>query len=1127
MFGQAVSQIAGTVKDPSGAVVPGAQITVIQTDTGFQRTTIADNAGDYVLPDLPLGPYRLTASKAGFRGYSRIGIELQVGTSPEIPIVMTVGEVNESVQVEASAALVDTRSLGVGDVMETQRIQDLPLNGRQATDLITLGGASVATSAAAAGVAMRTGPQITVAGGEAYSVQYNLDGASHLETYSGAGMPLPFPEALQEFKLATSTQDVSNSGRAGAAVNAVTKSGTNTFHGDLFWFLRNAALNGRDFFASTGDALKRNQFGGVIGGPIKRDKLFFFAGYEGTTIRQTPTATPEYVPTAQMLQGDFSAYVANNCLGGPFNPGSLTPDDRLVHPLSPAALKIASFLPQTNNPCGLVYTSTPLSENDGQIPVRLDYQASTKQSVFARYLLTRNEAKVPHSINPGNELNTGGVGADDTAQDLALGDTYVLTSSLVNSFRVFGNREGSYHPYAKTFDASTVGINDYTYLPGLLPLLIVGGGGGFMNGFPANFVSTKTGYTNFGLNDDISWLRGSHQFSFGVNTLRAILVGNNYAWSEGLFTFVGIPGVPSFVSTGDGLADFLTGNVINLHQANPNPNWTRQNFVGLYAGDVWKVTSKLTVNYGLRWNPFLPITFTQCDTENFSLANFYAGVRSKVVPNAPPGFSFPGDTGFNGCSGMDRGLNHFEPRLGFAWDPFGDGKTVIRAGAGIAYDFVNQGIHMNTSSVNPYRETVILNGVSLDNPFASVPGGDPFPYSYNPKNLVFQNQPDYQSFYLIPPNLKTTEQYSWNIGIQRQFTPSLFASATYLGNHTIHLWTAIDLNPGQYIPGNCSAGQYGLFAPGPCSQSGNVDQRRLLELTNPAGAGTVLGDMMQMDDGGTQGYNALLLSVKWRKQNVNLSGNYTWSHCIGLPFDNVDNIGASYTHQPYQNNGPINRNLDVGDCTVGVLDVRQSANVTSVINLPRVAGNSWASHLLSGWSLSTIYSVRTGFPVTLTLPNDQALSGLYASSGGYQIPQRPNQVLSNTAAATPACSPAPCVQWFNPGAFSLPAPGTYGNMGVGDMRGPMFWEWDQALIRDFRVTERQHLQFRAEAFNVTNSVRLYMTPDSGAYLNTSDTSTTFGSPRFGQIYQSTSTTGSLNTTGSGGRIMQFALKYVF
>jgi Carboxypeptidase regulatory-like domain len=1102
-WGQATAQIHGVVQDMSGAAIGGATVKATQTETGINRTVTTEAGGEYLLSNLPLGPYQIEVSKDGFSTTIQTGVVLQVGSDPTIPIALKVGAVSERVSVEANASQVETSSVGVGTVIETQRILDLPLNGRQPTDLITLSGLAVQTGTSAT-YNMSTGVNISVAGGTSYSIQYNLDGASHLDTYDGTNMPLPFPDALQEFKLITSTQDASGGGHSGASVNGVTKSGTNTIHGDAFEFFRNSSLNGRDSFSAKSDQLKRNQFGGVIGGPIKKDTLFFFTGYQGTVTRQTPSGTVAFVPTAAELTGDFSAYAANKC--GPIT----VPLDATGHLLSisPAALKIASYLPQGTGPCGQTLFGLAFSENRYQVPVRLDYQLSAKQSLFARYLLTKIDQKVPYSITP-NVLASTGTGADDMGQSLALGDTYVISPTTVNSFRVFGNRVGSYKPAPQYFSPADVGINAYSYIPKFTSLLVVSG---FSLGVGANFATSTTGYTNFGFNDDVNIVHGAHQISVGGSAMRAILVGNSYAWASPFMVMVGMPAffAGSFGASGAGA----------VHEANPNPNYTTQNFMGLYAGDTWKVTPKLTVNYGIRWNPFFPMQFIQSDVTDFSLSAFYAGKKSTVIPTAPPGFTYPGDPGFNGRSGLNHNFGHPEPRIGFAWDPGGDGKMAIRGGVGIAYDFIRQDLHQNSSSQAPFRITVLPGPTgTLDNPFGGI-GGNPFPYQFNPKNPVFPSNIAYQGFYPIPPDLRTTEQYSWNLGIQRQITANFFASATYVGTHLIHTWGAVDLNPAQYIPGNCIAGQYGLTAAGPCTQASNVNNRRLLELTNPS-AGNILGSVTQTDDGGTQRYNGLLLNANWRKGSVNLGGNYTWSHCTGLPIATLSNLSSTDPHQAYQNTGPVGRNLDMGDCYSGSLDVRHIANITLVASTPKYSG-TWARRLGTGWTLSTIYTVRSGSPVTLWMGTDVAMNGLYQGAGAYPVPQRPNQVLADTAAPNQgqSCSPAPCVSYFNPAAFASPTPGTYGNMGVASLRAPGFWEWDQTISRQFRITETQRVEFRAEAFNLTNSVRLYLPTNGGNNLQ-------LGNNQFGQITTDASTTGSTSATGSGGRIVQLALKYVF
>src|SRR2546426_1376151 len=379
-WGQATAQISGTVRDSSGAVLPGVEITATQTDTGIARTTITNETGFYVLASLPLGPYRLEAALAGFRTFAQTGIVLQVNSNPVIDVALQVGQVSETVEVQANAAQVETRTSGVGQVIETQRILDLPLNGRNVTDLVTLSGLAVQT-AASRGFGMRTGVLISVAGGNSDGVQYALDGSPHINPFDGSGMPLPFPDALQEFRLSTSSQDASNGMRSGAAVNAVTKSGTNEFHGDAFEFVRNYALNGRDPFAVRNDGLKRNQFGGVIGGPVKKDKIFFFTGYQGTLIRQTPIQNTVFVPTPQMFNGDFSTFASPACqnsrvitLRPPFNNNRVDPSL-----FSPAALKIAARIAQALDACGKYLAGNVLHENDHQMPARIDYQLSNKQ----------------------------------------------------------------------------------------------------------------------------------------------------------------------------------------------------------------------------------------------------------------------------------------------------------------------------------------------------------------------------------------------------------------------------------------------------------------------------------------------------------------------------------------------------------------------------------------------------------------------------------------------------------------------------------------------------------------------------------------------------------------------------
>ena len=321
-WAQATAQMSGRVSDESGAVLPGVTVTATQTDTGFARTVVTDESGGYVMPNLPTGPYRLEASLQGFRTYVQTGIVLQVAAAPSINAVLAVGNLEENVSVEAAAPLVDVQSAGIGEVVENERILELPLQGRQVTDLIVLAGGAVQTQTAS-NRAMQGGVGVSVAGGQSFGVAYLLDGAMHNNPQDNLNLPLPFPDALQEFSVATGGLSAQNGMHSGASVSAVTKSGTNVLHGNVFEFLRDKRFNATDPFAQLGpdgkrrdDGLQRNQFGGTLGGPIARDRLFFFGGYQGTVVRQTPSANIVRVPTAAMMAGDFTTFASPACNAG-------------------------------------------------------------------------------------------------------------------------------------------------------------------------------------------------------------------------------------------------------------------------------------------------------------------------------------------------------------------------------------------------------------------------------------------------------------------------------------------------------------------------------------------------------------------------------------------------------------------------------------------------------------------------------------------------------------------------------------------------------------------------------------------------------------------------------------------
>jgi len=1064
---QATAQINGSVKDQSGAVLPGVEITTTQTDTGVVRNTVSDETGAFVLPNLPIGPYKLEASLPGFRTYVQTGIVLQVNDKPAVNISLQVGQVSEQVEVQANAALVETRNVGVGQVVENQRILELPLNGRQATDLIVLAGAAVQTGSSTTR-SWQGVPTISVAGGVDINTAYVLDGALHNNSYDNLAMPLPFPDALQEFKVETSALSAQYGMYSGGTVSAVTKSGANDFHGDLFEFVRNDLFNARNYFATQHGSLKRNQFGGTLGGRIIKNKVFFFGGYQGTTLRQDPANVIGFVPTPAMMAGDFTAIASPTCnrgrqinLTAPFVNNQLDPTL-----FSKAALAITGKLPATADPCGRIVFGQRTLTNQGQYVGRVDYQLTDKHSLFGRYLATTffqpdgyaSDHLLLDTLNPR---------FDNLAQSYALGDTRLISPNTVNAFRLAVNRVSITRSSPVYFEAKDFGIDFYSYNPKMTVFNITGG---FTIGASTGGPGTNR-TTSYSASDDFSFIRGKHQTSVGANLAQWRIVFNSAAFGQGIFTFDGSV-------TGLGLADFLTGKLSQVMEAAPNTNLMQQWYEALYVTDVWQVTPRLTVTSGLRWEPFLPQVVTNNVLASFNEDRYKAGIHSTVFKNAPNGFYYPGDPGFNGRSGMARKLLLFAPRLGLAWDPEGNGRTSIRASYALAYD-MPKGELYTTFIGPPWSNSLIVPRPpgGLDNLWQGYPGGNPFPLKPIDANATF---PSFGNYFSILDNNKKPTRNMWSLSVQKQVATDWLVSATYIGSEQYKLWSDKEINPAVYIPGGpCRLADGNTY--NPCSTAGNINLRRRLAMTYPNVGGTPMSFLSQFEvGGGTRSYHGLLLSAQRRAgRGVTVGTNYTWSHCIS---------DANGTATPGNTDflDDNNRRFDRGRCNS---DLRHILNVTSVAETPQFS-NLMVRRVATGWRLSGLFRVTSGSPMTVITGVDRQLSGKGS--------QRPVQVLGNPYGN------GSLTNFLNPAAFVQPATGSLGNMGPLNISGPKFWQLDMALSRVFQLREAGRLEARFEAFNVTNSLRA-MNP-----------TLTLSSATFGQIL-----------AAQDPRILQFALKYVF
>ena len=443
-----MAEVHGQVLDTSNSAIPGAQVKMTQTATQYVRSATSGADGTYSLPNLPVGPYTLEVTAAGFKTYVQSGIILQVGSSIQVNATLQVGVVTENIQVTAGASMVETRSNSVAQVIDERRIMELPLNGRQATDLIVLSGGATPTPAAnmTSSKNYPSSTTMSVAGGQGNGTNYLLDGGDNVSNFTNVNMPFPFPDALQEFSVETSSLPARNGLHPGGVVNVVTKSGTNQLHGDWFEFLRNGNVNARNYFGTTHDSLKRNQFGGTLGSRIIQDKLFFFGGFQLTRNRQNPPQTIAYVPTAAALAGDFRDLESAACQSNRTVRVINDPTTRLPFPNSqvpvsrfnPASVKMNAYLPVSNDPCGKVTYGIPTTGDEDQVIGRIDWTQSARHSVFGRYFLT--QYRNPANWNPKNALVTTQAGNLMRSQSLTLSDTFSLSPTTLNAFHATVHR---------------------------------------------------------------------------------------------------------------------------------------------------------------------------------------------------------------------------------------------------------------------------------------------------------------------------------------------------------------------------------------------------------------------------------------------------------------------------------------------------------------------------------------------------------------------------------------------------------------------------------------------------------------------------------------------------------------
>jgi hypothetical protein len=1137
----AVAQLSGTVVDPSGGALPGADVTVTQTDTGLTRFVVTNERGEYVFTNLPVGPYKLSAMLSGFSVFEQTGIVLVVGDARSVNITLRIGALTETVTVQSDATLVQTRDVGVGRVVSQEQIVGLPLNGRDANQLIILSGAAVQVPGLTDNRQYPNAVSISVAGGTGNSTQYLVDGGSNNDPQNNTGNAMPFPDALQEFSVESGVRPARFGMSTGATVNAVTRSGTNVFRGGLFVFGRHHMFNAIRYFdraenGGTGrdDGLKRAQSGGTFGGPLLHDKLFFFGGTQITNTRIAPQTANQIVPTEEVRRGDFRRIMSAACRGGtartlgaPFVNNQVDP--ALYHSIS---LKIMNMLPLPDpaldpDGCGRIVVAVPNDSDEQQYIGRLDYQMTPQHRVFGRYFYTKYIHAPRFNRDNPSLLEAAGVGGGNDARmnTFAGGWDFVISPNLLSTTRVAYQNTATLRLQGEGAPTwRSLGVNTFQYTNGK--------GQDFLRNGTAGWTSNQlTGsfyvYTP-SLSQDFDWTAGSHALSWGGAWTRPHSDGDGTFQSNGQFTFSGL--ITSGTGNANGglnMADFVLGLPSAFSQGGSQINDQIIHSLGLYVQDVWRISNRLTLNYGVRYEPYLAAKDQNNFVSAFVRENFDKGIRSTVYQNAPIGLVFPGDPGFptNKANNADD-LNQWAPRFGLVWDPKGDTRQTVRAGVGHFYDSPKLWQYAHHMLNPPYGNTTSAlppascpppnrNGcpILFEDPWRYTPGGDPlvaigYPQqggtvTLPPKNVRFPLQGDYVS---MPVNVQPMQVTQWNVAYERQLLDRMMVDVTYMGSRTSNIWLGYEENPAIYIPGNCEAGQYGLTRPGPCSNNTaeNLQARALLTLLNPVeGPSYGVNNVAQTYDQGEGRYHGLRLGLQKRMSSGwSMNANYTYSHCInqGEPSTDIGNTFPVPLVDPVNNPRP-DPTTNEGPCAA---DRPHNFNLSSVLMSPGVGG-ALLNLLTRDWQIGLIYQARSGSPITPTTTGNLALTGLNQQRPMIVPGVNPNVPGDQRTFAQTGSSRS--MAWFNLAAFAPNAPGVWGNVPKGYLRGPGFWNVDAAVSRNVSVGNGDRIELRIEAFNLFDTKN-------------------WANPVV-QIGSTSLTNGRVTNTVGDPRIMQFAVKYSF
>jgi outer membrane receptor protein involved in Fe transport len=1063
---QATGTISGTVTDPSGLAVASATIVATNVGTNLKRTVTADGIGQYAIPLLPAGSYEVRIESSGLAPFSQTNIVLQADTTVQVNAKLALQGTEQKVIVSDTPDMVQATSTNLVQVVEQRRVADLPLNGRNILQLMTLNAGVSDKNSSGGTLQVNTfafgnySSPVSINGARGNGTNFVLDNASNNDLYTNIAAPFPNPDAIQEVSVQTSTFDAQYGRGVGGVVNAVTRSGSNELHGSTYDYLRNYNLNGSNYFSGR-DTLKRNQFGANVGGPVVIPKLydghnrtFFFFSYQGT---RSGTATPGSLviaPSAAMKGGDFSAWLAPDGTGAihdplapnTYFPGNIIPASRF----DPVAQKILQYLPTSSSPDYRLRFGTPTqTQTDDQYVIRGDHSFNDRHRLSLRYFLMHFDQ--PWVTIPNN-LSYVATGQFGYAHNAVVNHTWIVTPSFVNQLTLSFSRETPQavppadiqNTNLQAFGANVVTAPNYPTMN-----LAISNWSGINLGL--GYYSPESTYQ---ITDSLSYSNGRHSLRFGGEFVRYRIDVASYYLSGGSASFSGqLLSDPRRSNAGNAFAEFMLGDAASWQQQSFWSERLYNQYPALYIQDDFRVTPRLTLNLGLRWDP----KFDYKEARNKEMT-FIAGQQSTVYPNAPLGLQFIGDKGI-GSTIQPSDLNNFAPRLGLAYQL--RSRTVVRAGYGIFYD-QNPAIANNRAAAGqPFvQQTVLVGPVPLSNPYGSAPPLNPYPVNPSP-DVKFT---PYSTWALRSTNAVSGYLQNWNFVLEHQIGGHVLLRGAYVGSKGTKLLNAMEINPGIYTPSATPA---------------NLNSRR--PYLN-------IGGLQLGMSNGNSTYQALQLTLQNRfSHGFSILANYTYSKS-----SDYSSYGSVEGNQAGPNPFNLRDNRAVSD-----FDITHKLIVSGVIEHPKFSdSNMFVRSVLGGWQSNFILTAESGTPFTILSGVDNALSGVGGEFADY----------SGAPWALPGdrSKSQKIIEWFNTASFGTNAIGTIGSGRRNQLRGPNLVNVDYSLFKDFSVREHAHVQLRGEFFNIFNHTQL--TNPNG----------TVTSPVFGEI-----------TSARSPRIVQLALRLSF